>query len=115
MLAPNAFQTQYAPRLRGSLNSLLAPIIPAQNAPGPPASRTTKRGTVVINYSEDLLQDDDFDESDGPRRSTGLRSRREDSNQGKEAILEKLGKELKAPVEIQGAWRDWVGKSKFQK
>ena len=80
-----------------------------------PASRTTKRGTVVINYSEDLLNDDDFDESDGPRRPTGLRSRREDPNQGKEGVTDRLGKELTAPVEVQGIWRDWMGKPKFGK
>ena len=105
----------YAPRLRTYVNSFLAPVVQPSTAQAPPASRTTKRGTVVINYSEDLLGDDDFDDSDGPRRPTGLRSRREDPNQGKEGVLDRIGKELSAPVEVQGIWRDWMGKPKFGK
>ena len=69
----------------------------------------------MINYSEDLLNDEDFDESDGPRRPTGLRSRRDDPNQNKESLAERLSKELTAPVEVQGIWRDWMGKPKFGK
>ena len=69
----------------------------------------------MINYSEDLLNDEDFDESDGPRRPTGLRSRREDPNQNKESLAERLSKELTAPIEVQGIWRDWMGKPKFGK
>ena len=114
MPAPQSFSSSYAPRLRGYLNPLLTPVIPpaAQVAP---ASRTTKRGTVVVNYSEDLLNDEDFDESDGPRRPTGLRSRREDPNLGKETLAERLGKELDAPVDVQGIWRDWMGRPKYGK
>lgn len=115
MPKPQAFQSSYAPRLRGHLNSLLTPVIPPSISQNAPASRTTKRGTVVINYSEDLLNDEDLDESDGPRRPTGLRSRRDDPNQGREALVDRLGKELTAPVEIQGIWRDWMGKPKFTK
>jgi chromatin structure-remodeling complex subunit SFH1 len=115
MPPPQAFSSSFAPRLRSHLNSLLTPVIPASTAQNAPASRTTKRGTVVINYSEDLLNDEDFDESDGPKRPTGLRSRREDPNQGKESLAEKLGKELTAPVEVQGIWRDWMCKAKIGK
>ena len=105
----------YAPRLRTHVNSFLAPVVQPSTAQAAPASRTTKRGTVVINYSEDLLGDDDFDDSDGPRRPTGLRSRREDPNQGREGVLDRIGKELNAPVDVQGIWRDWMGKPKFGK
>ncbi|MCJ1475621.1 Chromatin structure remodeling complex protein sfh1 [Lambiella insularis] len=115
MPPPQAFSSSFAPRLRAHLNSLLTPVIPPSTAQNAPASRTTKRGTVVINYSEDLLNDEDFDDSDGPRRPTGLRSRRDDPNQNKESLAERLSKELTAPVEVQGIWRDWMGKPKFGK
>ncbi|KAL9122872.1 MAG: hypothetical protein Q9187_000583 [Circinaria calcarea] len=101
MPPPQAFSSSYAPRLRAYLNSLLTPVIQPSAVQVAPSSRTTKRGTVVINYSEDLLNDDDFDESDGPRRPTGLRSRREDPNQTREGLADRLGKELTAPVEVQ--------------
>lgn len=114
MPKPQAFQSTYAPRLRGHLNSLLTPVIPPSATQVAPASRTTKRGTVVINYSEDLLNDDDFDESDGPRRLTGLRSRRDDVGQNRE-LVERLGKELDTPTEVQGIWREWMGKAKYNK
>ncbi|MCJ1372341.1 Chromatin structure remodeling complex protein sfh1 [Loxospora ochrophaea] len=112
---PQAFISSYAPRLRTYGNSLLTPVIQPTTAQTAPTSRTTKRGTIAINYSEDLLDDDDFDEGEGPRRPTGLRSRREDPNQGKEGPTDKLGKELTAPVDVQGIWRDWMGKPKFGK
>jgi chromatin structure-remodeling complex subunit SFH1 len=112
MPKPQSFQSEYAPRLRGHLNAFLTPVIPPSTSQVGPASRTTKRGTVVINYSEDLLNDDDED-SEGPRRYTGLRGRREDPSQAREALIEKLSKELTAPVEVQGIWREWMGKPKF--
>ncbi|KAJ9648037.1 Chromatin structure remodeling complex protein sfh1 [Coniosporium tulheliwenetii] len=112
MNAPQAFVSSYAPRIRAYGNSLLTPVIP-QTTQLPPA-RTTKRGTTAINYAEDGFDDEDFDDSEGPRRPTGLRSLRRD-----EAGVDKvggqatqLGKELTAPVEIQGVWRDWMGKPK---
>jgi chromatin structure-remodeling complex subunit SFH1 len=87
-------------------NALLTPVYPVQTGPTP---RTTKRGTTAINYAEDGYDDDDFDESDGPRRPTGLRSlRREESTGGMMATSEKLGKEVHAPVEVQGVFREWM-------
>lgn len=75
--------------------------------------RTTKRGTTAINYAEDGYDDDDFDDSEGPRRPTGLRSlRREDSSVALVAQTPQVGKELNAPVDVQGIWRDWMGKPK---
>ncbi|MCJ1287138.1 Chromatin structure remodeling complex protein sfh1 [Xylographa opegraphella] len=115
MPPPQAFSSTFAPRLRAHLNSLLTPVIPPSTTQNAPASRTTKRGTIVINYSEDLLNDEEFDESDGPRRPTGLRSRREDPNQVKESLAERLSKELTGPVDVQGIWREWMGKPKFGK
>lgn len=99
--------TSYPPRVRQYGNALLAPVIPqTQNAPPP---RTTKRGTTAINYAEDGYDDEDFDESEGPRRPTGLRSlRRDEPSMDKVAIAEKLGKEIHAPVEVQGVFRDWM-------
>lgn len=98
--------TSYAPRLRQYSNALLTPVIPPSQV-GP--SRTTKRGTTAINYAEDGFDDDDFDESDGPRRPTGLRSlRREDSSTDRVPLSEKVGKEVHAPVEVQGIFRDWM-------
>jgi len=112
MAPPQAFTSAFPPRLRSHLNGLLTPVI-SPSTVQPPASRTTKRGTVVVSYAEDL-NDDDFEDSDGPKRPTGLRSRRDDPNQRREAT-EKAPKELTAPIEIQGIWRDWMGKPKFGK
>ncbi|KAL4879803.1 hypothetical protein BJY04DRAFT_193013 [Aspergillus karnatakaensis] len=99
--------TSYPPRVRQYANALFTPIIP-QTQVGP-TPRTTKRGTAAINYAEDGFDDDDFDDSEGPRRPTGLRSlRREESSFDKVALAEKLGKEIHAPVELQGVFRDWM-------
>ncbi|OCK86485.1 SNF5-domain-containing protein [Lepidopterella palustris CBS 459.81] len=111
---PQAFISSYAPRLRTYGNSLLSPIVPLANTL--PPARTTKRGTTAINYAEDGFDDEDFDDSEGPRRPTGLRSlRRDESNVDKTGQAAQLGKELTAPVEIQGIWRDWMGKPKSAK
>ncbi|KAF2189782.1 SNF5-domain-containing protein [Zopfia rhizophila CBS 207.26] len=108
---PQAFISSYAPRLRSYGNSLLSPIVPPSNTL--PAPRTTKRGTTAINYAEDGFDDDDFEDSEGPRRATGLRSlRRDESALDKSAQIAQLGKELSAPVEIQGIWREWMGRPK---
>ena len=108
---PQAFISSYAPRLRTYGNSLLTPIIP-QSVPTVPSARTTKRGTIAKNYAEDEFDDDDiFEDSETTRRHTGLRTRREDPHQNKEGPPEKkLGKEIHAPVDVQGIWRDWMGK-----
>jgi chromatin structure-remodeling complex subunit SFH1 len=116
MPPPQAFISSYAPRLRTYGNSLLTPVIQPTANQNAPISRTTKRGTTVISYAEDAYDDDDFDESEGPRRPTGLRSlRRDELQQDKTSAADKLGKELKAPVDIQGIWRDWMGRPKFGK
>ncbi|KAF2656541.1 SNF5-domain-containing protein [Lophiostoma macrostomum CBS 122681] len=108
---PQAFISSYAPRLRSYGNSLLSPIVPPSNTL--PLPRTTKRGTTAINYAEDGYDDDDFDDSEGPRRATGLRSlRRDDTTLDKSAQIAALGKELSAPVDVQGIWRDWMGRPK---
>lgn len=109
---PQAFISSYAPRLRSYANSLLTPVIPQTTVAAAPLSRTTKRGTIAINYAEDGYDDDDFD-SEGPRRPTGLRSRREDPTHAADGAANKLGKEIFAPVEVQGIWRDWMGKPKL--
>ena len=111
-MTPQAFISSYAPRLRICGNSLLTPVIPQTTAQTAPLSRTTKRGTTAINYAENEYDDDDiFEDSEGPRRHTGLRSRREDPNQvKKEGPADKVGREIHAPVEVQGIWRDWMGK-----
>ncbi|KAJ5238648.1 hypothetical protein N7468_003267 [Penicillium chermesinum] len=98
--------SSYPPRIRQYGNALLTPVYPVQTGPTP---RTTKRGTTAINYAEDGFEDEDFDDSDGPRRPTGLRSlRREDSSGGPLPVSEKLGKEAHAPVEVQGVFREWM-------
>ncbi|KAF1956174.1 SNF5-domain-containing protein [Byssothecium circinans] len=108
---PQAFISSYAPRLRSYGNSLISPIVPPSNTL--PASRTTKRGTAVISYAEDGYEDDDFEDSEGPRRATGLRSlRRDETTLDKSAQIASLGKEISAPVEVQGIWRDWMGRPK---
>lgn len=112
---PQAFLTSYAPRLRTYANSLLTPVVqPA--ATQVPLSRTTKRGTTLINYAEDGYDDLETDEDDNRRRPTGLRSiRRDESGLPKQDPSEKVGKEATAPVEVQGIWREWLGKSKIAK
>jgi chromatin structure-remodeling complex subunit SFH1 len=84
---PQAFMSSYAPRLRSHGNSLMSPIVPAA---------------------------DDFEDSDRPRRATGLRSLQRDAatNLDQTAHIAALGQELTAPVELQGIWRDWMGRPK---
>lgn len=112
MSGPQAFISSYAPRLRTHGNSLLTPVIPQTTAQNATLSRTTKRGTTMVNYAEqDADEEDIFEDFDSSRRPTGLRSRREDpAKQSKEGLADKLGKEIHAPVEVQGIWRDWMGK-----
>lgn len=106
---PQAFLTSYAPRLRAYHNSLLTPVLPS--APTGPISRTTKRGTTIINYAEDGFDDLDDDSDDPRRRPTGLRSlRKEDSASSKPEFA---GKDTSEPVQVQGIWRDWMGKHRF--
>ncbi|KAK5132923.1 hypothetical protein LTR08_008370 [Meristemomyces frigidus] len=107
---PQAFVSSYAPRIRTYGNSLLTPVAP-QNVL--PHVRTTKRGTTAINYAEEF-DDDSIDDSDNPRRATGLRTqprREQDANPDK-AGQKELGKEAHAPVDVQGIWREWMGKPK---
>ncbi|OQD72445.1 hypothetical protein PENDEC_c021G06111 [Penicillium decumbens] len=97
--------TSYPPRVRQYGNALLTPVYPVQTGPTP---RTTKRGTTAINYAEDGYEDEDFDDSDNPRRPTGLRSLRREESSGVVPMSEKLGKEAHAPVEVQGVFREWM-------
>lgn len=102
--------------MRTYANSLLTPVIQPVATLAAPLSRTTKRGTVVINYAEDGYDDYDDDDDEGRRRPTGLRSiRRDESGQPKQDPSEKVGKEATAPVEVQGIWRDWMGKARTAK
>lgn len=111
--SPQAFLSSYAPRLRAYANSLLTPVIP-QTAQTAALPRTTKRGTTAVNYAENEYDDDDiFEDDTGPKRLTGLRSKREDPHQNKESTIDKFGKELHAPVQVQGIWRDWMNKPKL--
>ncbi|OQO12336.1 hypothetical protein B0A48_02978 [Cryoendolithus antarcticus] len=109
--APQAFVSSYAPRIRTFSNSVLTPVQPQNVIPN---FRTTKRGTTAINYSEDL-EDELIDDSDNPRRQTGLRTAQQ--RRDPDANGDKLGqkdhhKEIHAPVDLQGIWRDWMGKPK---
>ena len=113
---PQAFVSSYAPRLRTYANSLLTPVIQPAATLAAPSSRTTKRGTTAINYAEDGYDDYDDEDDEGRRRPTGLRSiRRDDTGQQKHDVGEKVGKEATAPVEVQGVWRDWMGKARSAK
>ncbi|KAK3361136.1 hypothetical protein B0T24DRAFT_114836 [Lasiosphaeria ovina] len=107
-----ALFSSYAPRLRAYNNSLLAPVLPSA-APSNPLSRTTKRGTTIINYAEDGYDDYDDDDDDSRRRPTGLRSLRRDDSGAKGDLSDKVGKETHEPVEVQGVWRDWMGKMRL--
>ncbi|DAA73712.1 TPA_exp: Uncharacterized protein A8136_4146 [Trichophyton benhamiae CBS 112371] len=106
-MPPLGYVTSYAPRLRQYANSLISPVLPT--APVAPPVRTTKRGTVVVNYAENDYDDDDFEDSEGPRRPTGLRSlRRDEITPYLGPAGEKLGKEISTPVNVQANYRDWV-------
>ena len=108
---PQAFLSSYAPRLRAYNNSLLTPVV--QSAPTVPLSRTTKRGTTIINYAEDGYDDLEDDSDDPRRRPTGLRSLRKEDLGAKFDFGDRAGKETKQPVEVQGIWREWIGKSRY--
>jgi len=105
---PQAFVSSYAPRLRNYTNSLLTPVQPTNAVP---PSRTTKRGTTAINYSEDF-DDQIIDDSDAPRRATGLRSRRTEEQKEDRPLGKEQGRDLYEPVDVQALWRDWMGKPK---
>ncbi|KAK2592859.1 Chromatin structure remodeling complex protein sfh1 [Conoideocrella luteorostrata] len=111
---PQAFQSSYAPRLRAYNNSLLTPVLP-NTVPSGPVSRTTKRGTTIINYAEDGYDDLEDDSDDPRRRLTGLRSLRKEDSAYRLDASEKAGKDTKQPVEVQGIWRDWMGKNRAMK
>lgn len=110
---PQAFISSYAPRIRTYGNALLAPVVPA--APQLPTGRAAgRRGAAAINYAEiDGYDEDDFDDDEGKRRPTGLRSLRRDAETGASTPVAQpqvLGKEADKPVAVQGIWRDWMGK-----
>lgn len=111
---PQAFLTSYAPRLRTYNNSLLTPVLPS-SAPVAPLSRTTKRGTTIINYAEDGYDDLEDDSDDPRRRPTGLRSLRKDESSSRLGLdlADKAGKDTLEPVNVQGIWRDWIGKNRI--
>lgn len=106
MAPAQAFVTSYAPRLRQYANAFVAPVTQTQTIA--PTSRTTKRGTTVINYADDAYDDDDFDDSEGTRRPTGLRSLRREELEKRDTAIDKLGKEIHEPVNLQGIYRDWM-------
>lgn len=107
--APQAFVSSYAPRIRTYGNPLLTPVVPQTVLP---PMRTTKRGTTAINYAEEF-DDDSIEDSDAPRRATGLRTaqQRREPDPMVEKVKE-MGKEVNAPVDVQGIWREWMGKPK---
>ena len=51
------------------------------------------------------------------RRPTGLEEHTRETIQDKRSrtLSEKVGKEATAPVEVQGIWRDWMGKARSAK
>lgn len=106
MSPAQAFVTSYAPRLRQYANSFVAPVIQTQTVA--PTSRTTKRGTTVINYADDAYDNDDFDDSEDTRRPTGLRSLRREDLEKRDTAIDKLGKEIYEPVDVQGIYREWM-------
>jgi chromatin structure-remodeling complex subunit SFH1 len=112
MAPAQAFVTSYAPRLRQYANTLLQPVLQTQSVL--PAGRTTKRGTTIINYADDAYDDDDFEDSEGPRRPTGLRSIRREDLEKRDPQPEKYGKETTRPVEVQSIYRDWIIRKKVK-
>lgn len=108
---PQAFQSTYAPRLRTYNNALLTPVLPSAPTNNS-LSRTTKRGTTIINYAEDGYEDIEEDSDDPRRRPTGLRSLRKEDSVSRQELADKAGKETWEPVQVQGIWRDWMGKTR---
>lgn len=108
---PQAFYSTYAPRLRAYRNSLLTPALQSSQPSGP-LSRTTKRGTTIINYAEDGYDYDVSDDDNSRRRPTGLRSLRREDSGAQVDPGDKFDKEIFEPVEVQGVYRDWMNKSK---
>lgn len=108
---PQASLTTLAPRLRTYHNSLLTPVLPTAQAG--PVSRTTKRGTTIINYAEDGYEDLEDDESDNRRRPTGLRSMRKEDSVSRQQDLASRVKETYGPVNVTGQWREWMARSKL--
>lgn len=109
---PQAFISSYAPRIRTYGNALLVPVAPT--APQLPTGRggRTARGTAAINYADDAYDEDDFEDDEGRRRPTGLRSlRREEQAATPTVQAPQVGREVDRPVNVQGIWRDWMGKS----
>lgn len=106
MAPAQSFVTSYPPRIRQYANTLLQPVLQAQNVG--PGGRTTKRGTTIINYADDAYDDDEFEDSEGPRRAAGLRALRREDSEKKEPQHEKVGRELHDPVDIQPIYRDWI-------
>merc|ERR1711939_15020 len=68
MAPAQSFVTSYPPRVRQYANTLLQPVLQTQNVG--PGSRTTKRGTTIINYADDAYDDDDFDDSETSRKES---------------------------------------------
>jgi hypothetical protein len=84
------------------------------NRPGLEHAPSAARNKVQ-SYAEDAYDEDDFEDSDRPRRATGLRSiQRGDETHSldKTAQIAALGEELSMPIELQGIWRDWMGRPK---
>lgn len=111
---PQAFVSSYAPRLRTYVNSLMTPVLPSTATSGP-ISRTTKRGTTVINYAEENFDYDDDDSDDVRRRPTGLRSLRRDETTARADPSERVNKETSEPVDVPGIWRDWMSRDSLSK
>ena len=103
----------WAPRVRTYGNALITPVI-EKTTLNTLSVRTTKRGTTAINYAEDGYDDDDFDDSEGPRRLTGLRSR-QDPGQERTVAANKLGQEVFGPVKVQGIQRAWLERYRASK
>ncbi|CAK7213627.1 Chromatin structure remodeling complex protein sfh1 [Sporothrix bragantina] len=118
--APQAYWSSYAARLRAYHNALLVPVNPS----APIAPKTTKRGTTIINYAEDGYDDylDDDDDNDR-RRPSSLRLRGTPSSSlpahniatGTSTPGEPADriKDTDVPVDVQGVWRDWQGKTRI--
>ncbi|WEW55563.1 Chromatin structure remodeling complex protein sfh1 [Emydomyces testavorans] len=106
MSLPFATVTSYSPRLRQYANALLIPVLPATQIS---AARTTKRGTTAINYAENDADEEEWEDSDGARRPTGLRSlKREEILPDRGPAGERLGTEIYAPTSVQPNFREWV-------
>lgn len=110
-LVPQALQTTYPARLSTFNTALITPVIQTVSAPSALGTRTTKRGTTIINYAE--IEDDDDDIFEDRVDQVNQRGRYAPRPEGElampkpvvygdgiQSVVELPGKEVQRPVQL---------------